>query len=226
MLQPAAGVRETASGRMKSFATSLGWLLVAAGLFAQPVGAGVRTGETIDSPDQLAEALGDKDRAVVIGRVRWVQNGKNQKLGTGLFTNMITLHVYRAGSDRRIRGSHAEDGTYVWAMPHGVYHIPIIAFLTKEGNSFMATAFLRFEVREVGGVTYLGTLEVNTRRKSGFAGWKYRIEGFAVQNDCAADCEALLTRVGLTSAAVHEAPMEPDVAMLERWSGPQKQADD
>ena len=114
----------------------------------------------------------------------------------------------------------------VWAMPHGVYHIPIIAFLTKEGNSFMATAFLRFEVREVGGVTYLGTLEVNTRRKSGFAGWKYRIEGFAVQNDCAADCEALLTRVGLTSAAVHEAPMEPDVAMLERWSGPQKQADD
>jgi hypothetical protein len=211
---------------MKKYAMLLGCLLLAVGPVPQPAGAEVRTGETIDSPEELADALADGGRALVIGRVRWIQNGKPQKLGTGLFTNMITLHVYRQGSDHRIRGNHAEDGTYAWAMPPGTYHIPLIAFLTKEGNSVMAPAFFRFEVLEADGVTYLGTLEVNSTRKSGFPGWKYKMKELVVKDECAADCELVLARIGLDGATTRQAPMEPDVAMLERWSETQKKDDD
>ena len=193
---------------------------------AGAIEAKIRTGENIDAPIQLSQALADGERSVVIGRIRWIENGKVQKLGTGLFTNMVTLHIYREGSDHRIRAAHAEDGTFAWAMPSGVYRIPIIAFLTSNGNSVMAPGFFRFDVLEGNEVTYVGTLEINTTRKSGFTGWKYKIKDLAIRNECATDCAPLLSRVGIPDALLHESLMEPDAALLERWSASQKAADD
>ena len=61
------------------------------------------TAENIDEPSELATVLEQKDRSVVFGRVRWIENGEEKEIGDSYFEMQLRPGLVRMEETARLR---------------------------------------------------------------------------------------------------------------------------
>ncbi len=164
----------------------------------------------IDSPEKLAQALDKMNGVVVFGRVRWIQDGEELRLGKSMFGNVIEFQMYRAGSKKRMIAKVGPNGYFTWVLRPGHYRVPVINFMSKS-KPFLGQAFLHLVVPDHQEVTYTGTLKIKT---GGKAGRNRRIEEYSVSDDCAADCPIVTGKLSLSDELVGVSLLQLDQRVL------------
>lgn len=168
------------------------------------------TSSSIDSSAELAQATQSKDAGVVFGKFRLVRNGQDVQLGEGVFANSATLHLNQDGDAREIVGKVGRDGQFAWVLQPGDYHITSIVF-SHRGEKFSPQTNFAFTASTDHKASYVGTITLETTIDSGYLGLNGIVDRITVKDDCAADCEARLTRLGLSTDEL--------TTSLLRWEG-------
>ena len=155
----------------------------------------------IESQQELAKAMANPDVVVVFGKVRWINNGEELEIGTGMFSNIVELQMYPEGSDDRTIAKVGDGGDFTWPMQPGSYFIPAVNFMDNafsDVGNFIGYTYLTFEVPEGKGPTYIGTLIFETEYKSKFLTYESSVVS-RTADDCESECQERLKALGLPS---------------------------
>ena len=155
--------------------------------------------KNIESSQQLGQEIESADATLVFGKIRWIYNGEELDVGKGLSSNIVEMQIYREASDKRIIGRVGDGGRFAWSMLPGHYHIPAVNFVSpmfsSRGN-FVGRTFLEFDVLDVGGPVYLGTVILETEYTKKLFTWDAMTKA-SIEDDCESDCEERLADLGL-----------------------------
>jgi hypothetical protein len=185
----------------KIFATAAICCLALAGI------AGcANTAQNIDSTADLAKATAASD-AVVIGKFRLVRNGQEAKLGTGVFANSATLHLYQSDGNEKYVGKVGQDGEFAWVLKPGSYRVSNIGFYNRGERVEPVTDFT-FTVPAGQEAIYVGTITLETTFDSGYHGVNGTVDSYTVANEFETDCENRLEKLGLSADSVTVALMQ------------------
>ena len=157
------------------------------------------TVKSIGSADDLA-AQSTETKNVVLGKFRLVRNGEEVALGDSIFANHATLHLYNAGNAEEIKAQVGRNGEFAWALVPGDYRITNIEFLVR-GDTFAPSTKFSFVVEPGNEATYVGTITLVTTFESGYYGLDGVIDSSSVDDDCEADCAAMLARLDMPDEA-------------------------
>lgn len=126
--------------------------------------------ENIQDVGSLKNEMHSGSKSVVIGRIQWLEHGKEKKIGKGLFDFSVSPLLLRMEDRSRILGKVDEDGRFVWTLAPGIYVINRINYRdTWSGNYFMVPQ-VAFRVPEKGKAYYIGTLKADFASKRDFIG--------------------------------------------------------
>ena len=172
---------------------------------------------SVESQQELAVASEDSDNVLVFGKVRWVQNGQEIKVGKNLFGNIIEFQVYPAATRRRQIARVGENGQFSWALPPGEHHVPAIN-LSSGASSFVVPVFIHLIVPEDCEASYAGTLTLETTLKQGWLGADSTLDRMSVADDCDEMCASMLEKLGLPASAARVSLLQPDLQQLQKWA--------
>ena len=150
---------------------------------------------SIESGDQLADAA--PGEPVVFGKFRLVRNGNEANLGTGPFANRAMLHMVNGKDSREIVGQVGDDGEFAWTLAPGRYSLTAIDFDSR-GERETADTNFTFTVPADRKAVYIGSITLEATFESGYYGLNGTVDDYRVTNDCAADCEGRLAKLGLS----------------------------
>jgi len=205
-------------------AWSHAWMLIAAAVVAAIALScfSYRPTQSIESADALALVLEGRDGVVVFGRVRWIENGQEVGIGTTTPARSVELHLRNLGNRRWTFASVGPDGYFTWVLMPGEYEVPWIRLMDGE-DSCIRDVDIRIVVPETRRAGYLGTLAVHTRHETHWLGWhEVTIEEYGLWNDCPADCERMLARLGLPEGSARMNFMERADEPARRWAEARK----
>ena len=186
---------------MKDFIQKLAFITTAC-VAAVGMSACSITADSIDSSEELlaAEAFSE-GKHVVFGKFTLLQNGREARLGEGPLTNSAVLHLDQADDEQSIAGRVGEDGEFAWALQPGIYRVSGIDFYSRGDRIALDTDFA-FLVSEDYAANYIGTITLETTIDAGYYGVSGTVERYILSNDCAADCDDRLAKLGLSDDSV------------------------
>jgi hypothetical protein len=172
-------------------------LVIAAGILAISGLAGCATVSEQMGANVDAEKLAAGD-ALVVGKLRLVRNGYEVPLGDGLLSNTATLRLYKDGAGDQIIGKVGDNGEFAWPLTAGDYEIASVGFGFR-GERLSAPTNLVFTVSEGDRVSYIGTITMEVTLETGYNGTLGSLDRFWIGDDCATDCDRLVSNAGLSS---------------------------
>jgi hypothetical protein len=173
------------------------------------------TAKTIDSGAELAGATSAAADTVVFGKFRLVRNGHEAKLGTSLFANTATLHLYERNGNEQFVGKVGQDGEFAWVLKPGTYRVSGIGFYNR-GEKVEPVTDFTFDVPENERAIYVGTVTLETSFDSGYLGVNGTVDSYTIANDCATDCASRLENLGLPADGVMIALMQDNSRYARR----------
>ncbi|WP_405227834.1 hypothetical protein [Lentisalinibacter sediminis] len=156
----------------------------------------VTTAGNIDSAAEIDRETGDPAATVVFGRFELVRNGHQVAFGDGIFASSATLNLAEAGSAQPIVGRIGRDGEFAWALEPGTYRVTSIGF-RYQGQKIQPPTGFTFTVPDGYRAGYVGTITLEASFDRGLFGTRAQVESYAISDDCAAECDGRLSRLGL-----------------------------
>jgi len=151
------------------------------------------------SSSALAEdghnSTADRD-VMVFGKFRLLKNGAETQLGTGFFSNVASLRLYRADDQEEFTVRVGDNGEFARALTPGDYYVMNISFKYRGETVRPETNFM-FNVSDEGQPNYVGTITLAAKFSNGYHGSKGSFERFLISNDCASECDRRLVELGL-----------------------------
>lgn len=178
--------------QIRSFGAAAAAVCLLAGL-----GGCATTAGHIDSADELAREAGDRAGTVVFGRFELLRNGHEVDFGDGIFASTATLNLTGSDSVKPIVGRIGRDGEFAWVLEPGTYRVTSIGFRYHAQKMEPLTGFT-FTVPDGHAASYVGTITLEASFDQGLLGTLARVDRYTISDDCAAECEARLRRLGLT----------------------------
>ena len=154
------------------------------------------TAGNIDSADELAGETGEPAVTVVFGRLELLRNGHEVAFGDGIFASSATLNLAEAGSAQPIVGRIGRDGEFAWALKPGTYRVTSIGF-RYQGQKIQPPTGFTFTVSEGYRASYVGTITLEASFDRGLLGTRAQVDRYTISDDCAAECDDRLSRLGL-----------------------------
>ena len=148
--------------------------------------------------------------SMVIGKFELVRNGQNVPLRDGLFSNSAKLHLQEAGDSREVAVRVGDNGEFALPAMPGDYEISHVTF-NFQGEQLQAPTSLVFGVSDDSRASYIGTITLEVTLGSSYHGIVGSYDRFTVRDECATDCERLLSGAGLS-------PEDAESALAE-WRG-------
>ncbi len=147
------------------------------------------------------------DRTVMVfGKFRLLKNGEETQLGTGFFSNVAALRLYRADDQEEFTVRVGENGEFARELTPGDYYVMNISFKYRGETVRPETNFM-FNVSDDGQPNYVGTITLAAKFRNGYHGSKGNFDRFLISNECASECERRLAELGLeNSVAVTSLP--------------------
>jgi len=164
--------------------------------------------DSVESAQELADARDTAADSVVFGKFRLVRNGREARLGEGLFANTATLHFYRGDEQQEIVGKVGRDGEFAWMLEPGDYRLVTIGF-DNRGERAETSADFEFSVEAGQEAVYIGTLTLEASFDSGYYGLNGTVDDYIVRNDCDTDCASRLAQLGMSNVSAAVALAEP-----------------
>ena len=183
--------------------------LVVIGL-AMAMVACATTAKNIQAGGDMKEALASGSESIVLGRIQWLENGKERKIGSGMFQFSISPMLLRMEDRSKIQASVDENGTFAWALKPGIYVINRINYRDPWSGNYFMVPKVAFRVPEKGKVYYVGTLKVDFEAKRDLIGGLSGAAKIRILDGGKQD-ESLLTRnLGVDTASVKKSLMIHD----------------
>ena len=106
-----------------------------------------------------AAAKPEADEAVIFGRLRILDNGQERNQYRSLWVGYSISLVRFGENETQTEVGIAEDGTFIWKVPRGLYLFSRITYIEMNGAvEFYPKAV--FEIKPGQDGVYLGTLEI------------------------------------------------------------------
>lgn len=173
------------------------------------------TASSIDSGAELAKAASAPSDTIVFGKFRLVRNGYEAKLGTSVFANSATLHLYQQDGNEKIVGKVGRDGEFAWVLKPGSYRVSSIGFYNR-GDKVEPVTDFTFNVPAEQEAIYVGTITLESTFDSGFLGVNGTVDRYTVNNDCEMDCANRLEQLGLSADSATVALMQDNSQFARR----------
>ncbi|WP_405232014.1 hypothetical protein [Lentisalinibacter salinarum] len=154
------------------------------------------TAGNIDSAAELAGETGEPAATVVFGRFELMRNGHQVAFGDGIFASSATLNLAEAGSPQPIVGRIGRDGEFAWALEPGTHRVTSIGF-RYQGQKIRPPTGFTFTVPEGYRASYVGTITLEATFDRGLLGTRVHVDRYTISDDCAAECDGRLSRLGL-----------------------------
>lgn len=178
--------------------------VAAAGCLLAGLGGCAGTAGHIDSADELAREAGDRAGTVVFGRFELMRNGHDVDFGDGVFASTATLNLAESGSAKPIVGQIGRDGEFAWVLEPGTYRVTSIGF-RYQGQKIRPPTGFTFTVPGDSRASYVGTITLEATFDRGLLGTHAHVERYTITDDCAAVCDARLSRLGLNGGQLTRA---------------------
>jgi len=133
---------------------------------------------------------------MVFGKFRLLKNGEETTLGSGFFSNVAALRLYREDDQEEFTVRVGENGEFARALTPGDYYVMNISFKYRGETVRPETNFM-FNVSDDGRPNYVGTITLEAKFKNGYHGSKGSFERFTIRNECSRECERRLSELGL-----------------------------
>jgi len=168
-------------------------------LFLGLVGCTTPT-KSINSASELA--IAEPNKSIVFGKLHWLENGKEIKLGTGLTDIFIAPHFMNMEDKSRISGQLNEDGKFVWKLKAGTYFIFEVAYVDPWSGPHSFKTKAAFKVPENGKIYYLGTLRSEFKPKRDLIGGLSGTVFYAINDEGESDIAAFQEKFNLHSKEI------------------------
>lgn len=99
--------------------------------------------------------------SIVIGQIRWIQNGKEETLGNGLLSPSVTPWLSRQEDGWVANAEVNEQGQFAWLLDPGTYFLTKIDFRDPWSGPYTVPLGITFRVPDKFKVYYIGSLDVN-----------------------------------------------------------------
>lgn len=133
---------------------------------------------------------------MVFGKFRLLKNGSETQLGSGFFSNVASLRLYRDDDQEEFTVRVGENGEFARALTPGDYYVMNISFKYRGETVRPETNFM-FNVSDNGQPNYVGTITLAANFSNGYHGSKGSFDRFLISNECASDCARRLAELGL-----------------------------
>lgn len=131
------------------------------------VGCGTPT-KNIESRSELEQLKGNQ--SIVFGRIQWLENGEEKKIGKGLMDMKLVPHFVRMEDNSRIIGDVNEKGYFTWSLSSGKYYIHKMLYRDPWTGNYFVVPKVVFNIPDDGKNYYLGTLKCEYSPKRDFLG--------------------------------------------------------
>lgn len=169
--------------------------------------AGCETVETAQTPDALASAQQEPDRSTVIGRLQWIENGKEREIEQSMLGWSISPRLKRLEDRRIMHATIDPGGHFLWSLPAGTYMIDRLNYRDPwTGNYFVAPKFA-FKVPRAGRSYYVGTLRIDAASRRGFLGALDGEVNYSVLDNYAKEMAYLRRNLGTDTGRVEKSLM-------------------
>ena len=97
--------------------------------------------------------------SVVFGKIHWIENGKEKKIGKGLFDFYIKPSLLRLEDKTRTLAEVGENGQFVWALAPGTYVINRLEYRDNWSGNYFFVPQVGFRVHDPQKTYYIGQLD-------------------------------------------------------------------
>lgn len=182
---------------------------LAVALLAGVMAACATSTENIQEQGGAKAALAAGEESIVVGRIRWLENGEERKIGSGMFQFSISPVLLRMEDRSKIKTSVDENGAFAWALKPGIYVINRINYRDPWSGNYFMVPKVAFRVSEKGKLYYVGTLMVDFKPKRDLIGGLSGEMKIAIRDQSPED-EGVLTRNLGVDASVEKSLMIHD----------------
>ena len=119
------------------------------------------TAENIRATGDWEQARTTESASVVFGRIQWLENGEEKKIGSGMFEFHVRPGLLHLTDKTRHFGDVDENGEFAWVLEPGMYAIFRINYRDPWSGNYFFVPKAGFQVPEKGKVYYVGKLKVD-----------------------------------------------------------------
>jgi|GEM_PF-1594852 len=170
----------------------------------------------IDDTTEWETAAQQADRSIVFGRIRWIENGEEVKIGQGDFVKMSLRPDLVCMEDKqRIQGSIDAEGHFAWSLKPGTYLMHRLVYRDMWSGAHIIVPKVAFAVPAAGQVYYIGTLQGDFAKKRDFLGTVGGGVRFSVQSERYEEEARLRAKCGLKGRSIQASMMRHDDRLPE-----------
>jgi len=123
--------------------------------------------ETIQSKEEWNKARPTADQSIVVGRIRWIEDGKVRQMSGNFYAWGIDPRLRNLTTGTQKFATLDPGGNFRWSLAPGVYVIDRLNYRDPKSGSYFFVPQVGFKVAEGGKVYYIGTLEAKFFPKRG-----------------------------------------------------------
>ncbi len=126
--------------------------------------------KNVKERSELVQAVTSGNKSVVFGRIQWLENGEEKKIGNGTFEFSISPILLRMEDRSKTNAEVDENGEFVWILDPGTYVINRINYRDPWSGKYFMVPQVALHVPEKGKIYYIGTLKSDFASKRDFIG--------------------------------------------------------
>ena len=100
-----------------------------------------------------------EDSSLVFGRVQWLENGEEKKIGKGVFDFSLKPGLLRLEDKSRTFCELGENGEFIWELKPGTYVVYRLNYWDTWSGNYYIVPKVAFHVSGKGKSIYIGTLK-------------------------------------------------------------------
>jgi hypothetical protein len=150
--------------------TKILFRLLASLLLACALTSCISTAKNLTHDKATTQTALSEGKSVVFGRIHWLENGKEKKIGRGMFDFYIKPSLLRLEDKSRTLCDVGENGEFVWALSPGTYVINRMEYRDTWSGNYFFLPQIAFRISEPQKTYYIGTLEAEVETKRDFIG--------------------------------------------------------
>jgi hypothetical protein len=168
------------------------------------------TVKNVNNKDSFNAVIESEGKSLVIGKILWLENGKERKGDGGLFSSYITPQLLRLENRQKIMAELDENGNFAWLLEPGFYVINRLNYRDVwSGNYFFVTQSA-FMIKENSKFYYVGTLKMNFMPKRDLIGGLSGVASFEIMDEGESGYTATALRFGLEPDVIEKSLMVHD----------------
>lgn len=175
------------------------------------VGGCATTKSNIETEADIRQ-LGE-GQSIVFGRIVWLENGEEKKIGAGVFTMSLAPRLMRIEDKTRIIAAVNEGGRFVWSLERGTYLINKIDYRDPWSGNYFVAPKVAFAVPETGNTYYVGVLECNFEPKRDLIGGLSGLVVCKTLDESEQDVTYFQDKFAMASGSIEESIMIHDTRL-------------